>query len=123
MSAAFDTIDRQILLDIIERIVEQDELRIIRFLLIDTGINTRINGATKERPCSIEQPLATPQGDSFQPRIVFSIFRECPERSNNHLATTDHKLEKTLPTEIAYADDVDFVGLNFVDRKNTNHRT
>ena len=42
MSAAFDTIDRQILLDIIERIVEEDELRIIRFLLRDTVINTRI---------------------------------------------------------------------------------
>ena len=34
-------------------------------------------------------------------------------------------LEKTLPTEIAYADDVDFVGLNFVDTEevqNTLHK-
>ena len=50
MSSAFDTIDRQTLLDILREIVEEDELRIIRFLLSDTIINTRINGATKEKP-------------------------------------------------------------------------
>ncbi|KAK3788177.1 hypothetical protein RRG08_052142 [Elysia crispata] len=36
-----------------------------------------------------------------------------------------NELEKTLPTEIAYADDVDFVGLNFVDTEevqNTLHK-
>ena len=35
MSSAFDTIDRQTLLDILREIIEEDELRIIRFLVSD----------------------------------------------------------------------------------------
>ena len=41
------------------------------------------------------------------------------------LPRPNNELEKTLPTEIAYADDVDFVGLNFVDTEevqNTLHK-
>ena len=49
MTAAFDTIDRNQLLNIIATIVNEDELRIIRFLLSNTKINTRINGATKKQ--------------------------------------------------------------------------
>ena len=113
MSAAFDTIDRQILLDILERIVEEDELRIIRFLLSDTAINTRINGATKERP--FESNIGTPQGDSLSP-VLFSIYLEnVLKEVRNILPRPTFELEKALPTEIAYADNVDFVGLEFVD--------
>ena len=123
MSAAFDTIDRQILLDIIERIVEEDELRIIRFLLSDTVINTRINGATKERP--FVSNIGTPQGDSLSP-VLFSVYLEnALKEVRTILPRPTNKLEKTLPTEIAYADDVDFVGLNFVDTEevqNTLHK-
>ena len=48
MSSAFDTIDRQTLPGILREIVEEDELRIIRFLLSDTIINARINGQQKK---------------------------------------------------------------------------
>ncbi|KAK3762174.1 hypothetical protein RRG08_040542 [Elysia crispata] len=123
MSAAFDTIDRQILLDIIERIVEEDELRIIRVLLSDTVINTRINGATKERP--FVSSIGTPQGDSLSP-VLFSVYLEnALKEVRTILPRPTNELEKTLPTEIAYADDVDFVGLNFVDTEkvqNTLHK-
>ena len=47
MAAPFDTIDRNQLLNIIATIVNEDDLKIIRFLLSNTKINTRINGATK----------------------------------------------------------------------------
>ena len=53
--------------------VEEDELRIIRFLLSDTIINTRINGATKEKP--FESNIGSPQGDSLSP-VLFSIYLE-----------------------------------------------
>ena len=123
MSAAFDTIDRQILLDIIERIVEEDELRIIRFLLSDTVINTRINGATKERP--FVSNIGTPQGDSLSP-VLFSVYLENTLKEvRTILPRPTNELEKTLPTKIAYADDADFVGLNFVDTEevqNTLHK-
>ena len=123
MSAAFDTIDRQILLDIIERIVEEDELRIIRFLFSDTVINTRINGATKERP--FMSNIGTPQGDSLSPVLFLVYLENALKEVRTILPRPTNELEKTLPTEIAYADDVDFVGLNFVDTEevqNTLHK-
>ena len=73
ISSAFDAIDTQTLLDILREIIEEDELRIIRFLLSDTTINTRINGATKEKP--FESNIGLPQGDSLSP-VLFSIYLE-----------------------------------------------
>ena len=113
MSSAFDTIDRQTLLDILREIVEEDELRIIRFLLSDTIINTRINGATKEKP--FESNIESPQGDSLSP-VLFSIYLEnALKEVRTILPRPTSDFEKTLPTEIVYADDVDFIGLEFAD--------
>ncbi|GFS24640.1 hypothetical protein ElyMa_003421000 [Elysia marginata] len=47
MSAAFDTINRETLLKILEDIVNEDEHRIIRFLLSNTIIDTKIIGGTE----------------------------------------------------------------------------
>ena len=113
MSSAFDTIDRQTLLDILREIIKEDELRIMRFLLSDTIINTRINGATKEKP--FESNTGSPQGDSLSP-VLFSIYFENALKAvRTILPRPTSDFEKTLPTEIAYADDVDFIGLEFAD--------
>ena len=113
MSSAFNTIYRQTLLDILREIVEEDELRIIRFLLSDTIINTRINGATKEK--SFESNIGSPQGDSLS-LVLFSIYLEnALKEVRNILPRPTSDFEKTLPTEIVYADDVDFIGLEFAD--------
>ena len=42
MSAAFDTINRRHLLDIVKSIVDEDKHRLIQFLLSGTDIDTRI---------------------------------------------------------------------------------
>ena len=113
MSSAFDTIDRQTLLDILREIVEEDELRIIRFLLSDTIINTRINGSTKEKP--FESNIGSPQGDSLSP-VLFSIYLEnALKEVRTILPRPTSDFEKNLPTEIVYADDVDFIGSEFAD--------
>ena len=92
--------------------VEEDELRIIRFLLSDIIINTRINGATKEKP--FESNKGSPQGDSVSP--VYSIYLEnALKEVRTILPRPTSDFEKTLPTEIVYADDVDFIGLEFTD--------
>ena len=49
MSAAFDTIDRATFLNInnnniLETIIEEGELRLVRFLLSNTCLNIRIGG-------------------------------------------------------------------------------
>ena len=73
MTAAFDTIDRNQLLNIITTIVTEDELRIIRFLLSNTKINTSINGATETN--IFISNVGTPQGDSLSP-VLFVVYLE-----------------------------------------------
>ena len=93
--------------------VEEDELRIIRFFLSDTIINTRINGATKEKP--FESNIGAPQGDSLSP-VLFSIYLEnAMKEVRTILPRPTSDFEKTLPTELVYADDVDFIDLEFAD--------
>ena len=50
MSSAFDAIDRKLLLDILKDILNEDEMRLVRFLLSDTNISIKIKGATDEMP-------------------------------------------------------------------------
>ena len=46
MSAAFDTIERELLLKILEEMIDKDEIRIVKYLLSNTTVqvtNQRIN--------------------------------------------------------------------------------
>ena len=63
MSAAFDTINRHHLLDIVKSIVDEDEHRFIQFLLSGTIIDTRINGTSTLKPFTSN--VGTPQEDSL----------------------------------------------------------
>ena len=71
MSAAFDTINRRHLLDIVMTIVDEGEHRLIQFLLTDTVINTRINGISTLKPFTINE--GTSKGDSLCP-LLFTIY-------------------------------------------------
>ena len=113
MSAAFDTIDRDILLQILKNIVEEDELRLIQFLLSNTHINTRINNADINAPFTSN--VGTPQGDGLSP-VLFTIYLEhALKEVRTVLGKPKSSLEEKIPREIAYADDVDFVGLEYID--------
>lgn len=103
MSAAFDTINRQELLDVLRNIVDEDDLRMIRFLLSNTAINMTVNGAS-EKHC-FNANTGTPQGDGLSP-VLFIIYLENALRDVR--VNPEHKL---LPPEVAYADDVDFISL------------
>ena len=103
MSAAFDTINRGFLLEILQTILDEDELRIIRFLLSNTIINMTVYGATDK--VSFNANTGTPQGDGLSP-ILFVIYLE--------RALRDTRIEpehEYLPNEVAYADDVDFISM------------
>ncbi|GFR66050.1 very-long-chain enoyl-CoA reductase [Elysia marginata] len=112
-SAAFDTINRETLLKILEDIVNEDEHRIIRFLLSNTIIDTKIIGATEKKP--FFSNLGTPQGDSLSP-VLFTIYLEhALKEVRPVLPKPSTPLEKVLPREIAYADDVGFVAFQDID--------
>ncbi|GFR61933.1 transcriptional adapter 2-alpha [Elysia marginata] len=113
MSAAFDTIKRETLLKILEDIVNEDEHRIIRFLLSNTIINTKIIGATEKKP--FFSNIGTPQGDSLSP-VLFTIYLEhALKEVRPVLPKPLTPLEKVLPREIAYTDDVNFVAFQDID--------
>ena len=105
MSAAFDTIQRQRLLQILEEILEEDEIRLVQFLLSNTNISIKVNGATQELP--FLSNIGTPQGDSLSP-VLFILYLE---KALKEIRDLPDKKEDYLPSEIAYADDVDFVSL------------
>ena len=105
MSAAFDTIQRQRLLQILEQFLEEDEIRLVQFLLSNTNISIKVNGATQELP--FLSNIGTPQGDSLSP-VLFILYLEAALKEIRELPD---KKEDHLPSEIAYADDVDFVSL------------
>ena len=87
------------LLYILSHIVNEDGLRITRFLLSNTVINMKINGATEQH--SFTANTGTHQGDALSP--AFSIvYLENVLR--NVRFQPEHEF---LPPEVAYADDVD----------------
>ena len=102
MSAAFDTTNCTQLVDILENI-EEDELRIVRFLLSNTKINMKVNEATVHH--SFLGNAGTPEGGGLSP-VLFIIYLENALRD---VRTTPEY--KDLPPEIAYADDVDLISL------------
>ena len=115
MSAAFDTINREILLSILAEIVEEDELRLIQFLLSNTQINTRINKADTRAPFTSN--VGTPQGDGLSP-VLFTVYLEhALKNARDIIGQPKTRLEQLIPREIAYADDVDFVGSDYMDIK------
>ena len=113
MTAAFDTIDRNKLLNKIATIVNEDELRIIRFLLSNTKIHTRINGATKTN--TFISSVGTPQGDSLSPVLFIVYLEHALKQVRTTLPRPIVKYEKEIPNEITYADNVDFIGQDYVN--------
>ena len=113
MSALFDTIDKDILLQILKNIYEEDEIRLIQSLLSNTHINTRINNADINAPFTSN--VGTPQGDGLSP-VLFTIYLEhALKEVRTVIGEPKSPLEEKIPREIAYADDVDFVGLEYID--------
>ncbi|GFR71804.1 very-long-chain enoyl-CoA reductase [Elysia marginata] len=113
MSAAFDTINRNKILTILEDILEEDQRRLVRFLLSNTTLETRTNKADIQAP--FNSNIGTPQGDGLSP-VLFTIYLEhALRKTRTVIGDPTTKLEELIPREIAYADDVDFIGSQYID--------
>ena len=109
MSSAFDTIDRHLLLKILQGIISEDEHRIIQYLLSNTTLSIKLRGSPQ--PEEFTSNIGTPQGDSLSP-VLFIVYLEHALRN----LRTIEKLNFKDNLELAYADDVDFVSTTqFVD--------
>ena len=112
MSAAFDTVERHKLLDELSRIVGDDELRMCRLLLSQTTITIQ-NNKVKTEPFTTN--VGSPQGDGIS-GTFFNIYferalRKIRETMNEGDPAIEHSYstKSSLPQELIYADDCDFV--------------
>jgi len=104
MSRAFDTINRSKLLNELHNIIDADSWRLVYSLLDKTTLQAKIGHALS---APIETNIGAPQGDSLSP-VLFTIYLELAMREVR--ATCPRPPEDTtIPTEILYADDTDFI--------------
>jgi exonuclease III len=113
LTAAFDTINREELLSILEPIVNEDEMRMIRLLLSNTTLEIRTKGVQTE---PFESNIGSPQGDSIS-GVLFNIYLEDALRRiraqiNEEDIHIEHNYSRQpqtrLPSEMIYADDTDY---------------
>ena len=119
MTSAFDTIRRDDLINILETIIGEDEVRFARLLLSNTTLDVKMNGAKTE---NFQSNIGSPQGDGIS-GILFNIYLEDTLRRTRkeidyYLPPSDHTYSRpvpetsNLPEEIVYVDDTDFIANN-----------
>ena len=122
MSSAFDTILREDLIKVLEYILHEDEIRMVRLLLSNTSLDIKISGVETEKFIS---NIGSPQGDGIS-GVLFNIYLEdCLRRMRYELNEKDPLMEHSycktkktsLPEEEIYADDTDFIS-DSLERKN-----
>ena len=102
MSSAFDTIHRQRVLEIAERILDEDGARILRILLSNTSIEIKVRGA-KTKP--VKTNMGSPQGDSYSGPLFTMYFEDALQEVRTAVELDLKKME--MPEEMIYADDYD----------------
>ena len=103
MSKAFDSVNRTMLLESLDQFLQPTEIRIIRYLLSETRLRTRIKGQLGQW---FGTNAGIPQGDALSP-LLFAIYLELAVRRFKEMhpeygETIDHFITH-------YADDTDFI--------------
>ena len=115
MSAAFDTINRRHLLDIVKSILDEDEHRLMQFLLSGAVIDARINGTSTSKPFTSN--VGTSQGDSLSPGLFTIYLEHALKEVRFTLPRPTTSFEEEIPNKVAYAVDIDFIGQNYAGIK------
>ena len=111
LSQAFDILDRPLLINVLEKILNNDEIMMIRKLLTNTCLKVRWNGKSTQTP--FETNIGIPQEDGLSP-ILFTINLEAALRTfkskvTNHI-NLDHSYSNLQPLTpakmLGYADDL-----------------
>ena len=117
MSSAFDTINRDELFEILEEFLDEDDLRILNMLLAETTLEVKEKNA---QATTFESNIGSPQGDSISGPLFALYFNRAlrqikDEMQKKPIDCTDinprwvEKMESSIPEEIVYADDCDFI--------------
>ena len=111
MSRAFDTVRRDVIIDVLRDAgASEDDIRIVQSLLSNTKLRVRVNSTVSETL------LGAFQGDSLSGKLFTLILaaalhhlRAVSDRPNPPIS------DLGLPTELAYADDNDFLDTKMKD--------
>jgi exonuclease III len=131
MSKAFDTIQRDVLMEDLKEVLDDDELHMFHLLLKDVQIQVRVD---KELGDTINTNIGAPQGDTAS-AVIFTFYlakslqeqREPDEQEHNY-AIPRETLKDNLPSHLAdhsyaspshcvdidqqYADDIGWITTN-----------
>jgi exonuclease III len=128
MSSAFDTIRRKKLIEIFATFLEEDEVRLIQFLLADTTLDIKMHGVSDPQPFSTN--MGSPQGDALS-GMCFNVYFENALKKLRAAMKADPILDEhsyscrstevSLPEECIYADDYDFITDTIEQRDKLNN--
>ena len=114
MSSAFDTIYRDELFKIVEEFLDEDNLRILSTLLAETTLEVKVENS---QATTFESNIGSPEGDSISGPLFTLYFNRVlqQETQKEPIDCRDinrrwvEKMESSIPEEIVYADDCDFI--------------
>ena len=115
MSSAFDTIKRDKLIEIVSTFLDEDETRMVRFLLTNATLEIKMNNLETQ---PFESNIGSPQGDGLSGTLFNIYFEHVLRKLRSQLQQKDSTQHTELPIELIYADDADFLTNNVQkDRK------
>ena len=117
MSSAYETIYRDELFKIVEEFLDEDGLWILSTLLAETILEVKVENA---QATTFESNMESPQGDSISDPLFTLYFNRALQQIKYEMQkeTIDcrdinprlaEKMESSIPKEIVYADDCDFI--------------
>lgn len=104
MTSAFDTIDRNKLMQHTRDLYGEDEWLMTLKLLSHSNLEVKLE-RIKSRP--FNSNIDTPQGDALSP-ILFTVYLEFAIRELRTRLVREVE-DENIPQEIGYADDQDFI--------------
>ena len=117
MSSAFDTIQRDQLIDIVKEILNEDEIRILRVLLVETTLKVKVENAQTTK---FESNIGSLQGDNISGRLFKIYFNHALQQLREEIRKESidvrdidsqwtERVKNNLPDEIMYAYDCYFI--------------
>jgi exonuclease III len=110
MSKAFDSLDRQILLNIFEseKLADNDSLRILRYLISEINLQVKVKDILSE---NFTSTIGSPQGDALS-ATAFTVYLEYALRNAKE---ENPQLYQHIFLNPIYADDINFAYTSSID--------
>ena len=117
MSNAFDTIYTDELFKIVGEFLDEDDQWILSTLLAETTLEVKVENA---QATTFESNIGSPQGDSISGPLCTLYFNRALQQIKDEMQKEPidcryintrlvEKMESSIPEELVYADDCDFI--------------